>query len=88
METNWKLLREATFWAVQVGYKSLLACESFYGRYVYHSRSKLPQASQNRRRTLSHPPASELPGRLVSRVGYVEDFGELRTTLEAVFTAC
>jgi hypothetical protein len=76
----------------------LLVRENFEGQYVYHNRNKLPQAcqnghqtrpqaSQNRRRTLPHPPTPELPRQLVSRVGYVEDFDEPRTTLGAVFTS-
>jgi len=75
----------------------MLARENFDGQYVHHNRIKLsqacqnghptrPQASYNRRRGLPHPPAPELPRQLVSRVGYVEDFDDPRTTLEASFT--
>ena len=42
-----------------------------------------PQASHNRRRSFSHPPTPELPRQLVSRVGYVEDCDEPRTTFES-----
>ena len=45
-----------------------------------------PQASYNRRRNIPLPPTPELPRQLDSRVGYVEDSVEPRTTLEDIWT--
>jgi len=68
----------------------IILAKSTSPRYVFEDGQTgsptRPQVSHNRRRNIPHPPTPELPRQLDSRVGYVEDSVEPRTTLEGIFT--